>query len=98
MAKTDLSKYGLDMTPERFRENVNHVFFMEMAVLFTIDELLLHPESAVAFCKVVRLRLRANRFGNVFDKELVERLPSDVILRALLAHRKSGKAKKQPRG
>lgn len=99
MAKTDLRKYGFPGSPELFRAEVSKNFETFKAVIelhgprdfdkeLTADELLLHPQWASDFCRVI---------NRAFRNVLCERLPDDVILRALLAYRKSGKAKKRPR-
>lgn len=83
--KFDPRDHGVDVSLPRFRELVFGLFEMDFKneVIATVDELLLHPTSALLFVDHVRGIL------------LSESLREHDILRALLNHRKTKKSKNQ---
>ena len=80
------AEFGIDLTRADLIERLALDFFEIYQGMTTIDELVLRPKEALSFCNQVRQR---NGWG--------ERLRDDVILRALMNHRKaSGKKSPKP--
>lgn len=73
-----LLHYGCDMTAGQFRSLVDNLF-EEHKRHATVDEMLLHPDDAKAYCNAVRDQ--GKEFGE---------LPDHLILRALIGQRKAG--------
>jgi hypothetical protein len=73
------SDHGFDMRPDQFRALVAKAFdyFDTRHDRLTVDELLLNPRHAIAFCDAFR---RSSACSSLEDHE---------ILRALLNHRKA---------
>lgn len=78
-----LKEYGCDMSPNQFREHADQMF-AEHVSDYTVDEMLLHPKAAIAYCDTVRQS--GKEFAN---------LPDDLILRSLIGQRKKGKGAKR---
>lgn len=74
-----LNEYGCDMTSGQFQAFVDDTF-EEHKIHDTVDEMLLHPDDAKAYCNTVRDQ----------GKEFAA-LPDSLILRTLINYRKSGK-------
>jgi len=85
--KTDLKQYGITLSKDdfwRYLWRAFEEFYRHPAYpseIESIDELVLRPDEAQKFCHVIRVRLNSGA-------------PDDVILRALLAHRKKGGTKR----
>lgn len=77
-----LKEYGCDMSSNQYQIFVDGMF-KEHSDYASVDEMVLHPDDAKAFCNIVRSQ----------GKEFVA-LPDHLILKPLMAYRKSGKSKK----
>jgi len=75
--KFDPHDFGANVTREEFTDQMAEEFNGTYRGNWTIDELLLHPREAIRFCDDVR-----HRHG-WYD------MPDDLILRVILARRKS---------
>lgn len=73
-----LKECGCDMSAGQFREFVDDMFTEHVAD-YTVDEMLLHPDDAKAFCNTVRDQ------GKEFSQ-----LTDPLILRSLIGQRKAG--------
>ena len=76
-SKVDYSKYGVKVDDKTFVDNVVDLFNATVRGQHSVDELLLHPKEALAFCELVR-----NQYG-------LPDLPDHEILRALMKRRKN---------
>ena len=79
MARTKLTfdQFGIDTPAEEVIDRLIDHFNEHYHGLLTIDELLLHPRDALAFCDLVR-----SRNGWIG-------LPDDMILRPIITRRKN---------
>lgn len=74
-----IEDFDFEITKEAFIDCLNDTFdSMYRDVLPSVDELLVRPTEGLLFCAAIRQRLRC-----------VD-IPEDVILRAMLSHRKHG--------
>lgn len=78
-----LKEYGCDMSSHQFQVFVDSMW-IEHTDYKTVDEMLVHPTDAIAYCNAVRQQ------GTEFSS-----LPEDLILRSLVAYRKAGKGTKR---
>lgn len=69
--------FGVDLTREQFDDRMVEEFNGVYRGTLTIDELLLHPRSALRFCDDVR-----QKYG-YYD------VPDDIILRVIMIRRKN---------
>ena len=76
----DPREFGVDMDKAAFSDRMVDLFAETYRDHWTIDELLLHPREAAAFCDDARRALVA------FD------MPDDCILRVILGRRKNPSA------
>jgi len=79
-----LAQYGVTMAPKEFGEYVFNRLKVWDPTIKSSDDLLVNPEVAMHFCRHI---------NSVFCGPGVTLMPDNVILRALIAFRKSGKAK-----
>ena len=82
----DPPRYGVALTKEEFTDELCRLFELKFADEITIDELLLHPRSAMEFCDDVRHAICWH-----------QGVPDDVLLRALMQRRKNPKKKPEPK-
>lgn len=75
--KFDPREFGVEMDREQFMDLMVEEFNTRYRGQWTIDEVLLHPREAQAFCDDVR-----RRYGWLM-------LPDDIILRSVLTRRKN---------
>jgi hypothetical protein len=74
----DLTHYGVDMDRDEFMDLMVDAFNGTFFGNETLDEMLLRPREALAFCDLVRRNDR--RFRDV---------PDEVILRSIMIRRKN---------
>lgn len=84
MARLDLSKFGITMDTETFKDLLVETFQTQYRAIPNVDELVLRPQIAIRYCDGIRDQLSARGEGEAYD------LPDDVILRTLMNKRKAG--------
>jgi len=75
-ASLDPAEYGIDLDKDRFGDIIVEEHHLQCPAL-SVDELLLRPRTAAAFCDAVRFR------HHWWD------LPDDILLRTLITRRKN---------
>lgn len=78
-----LKEYGCDMSSSQFQAFVD-AMWIEHTDWKTVDQMLLHPTQAIAYCNVVRQQGR--EFADI---------PEHLILGSLVQYRKAGKGSKR---